>query len=194
MCSSSSELSIASVPSMSMLSMANRRSGIEVHAPAVVMIHPIPRGNATDRSIRMNRVHGSWARCGTLSYARRFGNSFASSVPRVGVISASTKVDLPDSTMRDFRGDRFERSKRWLLAVAAGACLTQCSADFPEPRTTSHTKGDYVEVPYLPPAALVEVAGDPPDHTCVWYDGHWVWRGNKYVWKRGGWAQVDGDL
>ena len=96
--------------------------------------------------------------------------------------------------MRHFRRDGFDRSKLRLLVVAACAWLTQCGADFPEPRTTSHANGDYVEVPYLPPAALVEVAGDPPNDHCVWYDGHWIWRGNKYVWKRGGWALVDSDL
>ena len=59
--------------------------------------------------------------------------------------------------MRLFSRDRFDRSKLWPLSVAACAWLTQCGADFPEPRTTSHANGDYVEVPYLPPAALVEV-------------------------------------
>lgn len=69
-----------------------------------------------------------------------------------------------------------------------------CGSDFPEPRTTVHATTDYVEVPYLPPAALVEVTGAPPTRHCVWYDGHWVWRGGEYVWKRGGWAEVDADL
>ncbi|HEY6725744.1 MAG TPA: hypothetical protein VI197_17035 [Polyangiaceae bacterium] len=77
-----------------------------------------------------------------------------------------------------------------LLWLASSVCLGACGSDFPEPRTTVHANGDYVEVPYLPPAALVEVAGDPPSDSCVWYDGHWVWRGDKYVWKRGGWTAV----
>lgn len=96
--------------------------------------------------------------------------------------------------MPDFRHDRFHRSNRWLLAVTACAWLPQCGADFPEPRMARHANGDWVEVPYLPPAALVEVTGAPPSDRCVWYDGHWVWRGDKYVWKRGGWALVDSDL
>lgn len=80
------------------------------------------------------------------------------------------------------------------LVFAWSACLGACGSNFPEPRTTVHANTDYVEVPYLPPAALVEVAGEPPSDRCVWYDGHWVWRGDKYVWKRGGWAAIEGDV
>jgi hypothetical protein len=57
-----------------------------------------------------------------------------------------------------------------------------------EPATTVHASNDYVLVPYPPPAALVEVAGEPPDDSCVWIDGHWAWRGGHYVWNRGGWV------
>lgn len=89
---------------------------------------------------------------------------------------------------------RFGRCTRTTSALGVLACLAACGTKFPEPRTTTHANGDYVEVPYLPPAALVEVAGDPPSDGCVWYDGHWVWRGDKYVWKRGGWAAVDAEL
>jgi YXWGXW repeat-containing protein len=46
----------------------------------------------------------------------------------------------------------------------------------------------YIEVPYPPPAALVEVVPPEPDVSgVVWLDGHWVWRGTYYVWQRGGW-------
>ena len=77
-----------------------------------------------------------------------------------------------------------------LFVLASSVWLAGCGASFPEPRTTVHANAAYVEVPYLPPAALVEVAGEPPSDACVWYDGHWVWRGDKYVWKRGGWTKV----
>ena len=46
----------------------------------------------------------------------------------------------------------------------------------------------YVEVPYPPPAALVEVVpAAPKENAAVWVDGHWIWRGRYYVWQRGGW-------
>ncbi len=79
-------------------------------------------------------------------------------------------------------------------SLSLAVCLNGCGMEFPEPRTTTHANDDYVEVPYPPPAALVEVAGDPPDAACVWYDGHWVWQGDKYIWKRGGWVAVKGEL
>jgi len=84
--------------------------------------------------------------------------------------------------------------RRSLHALFATSALCACGSNFPEPRTTMHANADYVEVPYLPPAALVEVAGPPPSDHCVWYDGHWVWRGDGYVWKRGGWTAVAGNL
>jgi hypothetical protein len=74
------------------------------------------------------------------------------------------------------------------------ALSSACAPQFREPRTTAHATNDYVEVPYLPPAALVEVAGEAPSDACVWYDGHWVWRGDKYVWKRGGWVSIRDDV
>ena len=46
----------------------------------------------------------------------------------------------------------------------------------------------YIEVPYPPPAALVEtVPNRPEEDDAVWVDGHWIWRGRYYVWQRGGW-------
>src|SRR5690606_31024017 len=63
----------------------------------------------------------------------------------------------------------------FLAVVSTLACGTQ----FPEPNITSHATDDYVEVPYFPPAALAEVAGAPPIDACVWFGGHWVWRGDK---------------
>jgi len=85
-------------------------------------------------------------------------------------------------------------AEKGLCRLCLAACLSSCGSNFPEPRTTTHANTDYIEVPYLPPAALVEVAGDPPSDHCVWYDGHWVWRGDRYMWKRGGWAASTGAL
>jgi hypothetical protein len=63
-----------------------------------------------------------------------------------------------------------------------------CSSSLPMPPQTTHPKQAFVEVPYPPPAALVEVVPRPPeDDDAVWLDGYWVWRGRYYVWQRGGW-------
>jgi len=52
----------------------------------------------------------------------------------------------------------------------------------------AHPRSAFVEVPYPPPAALVEVVPQRPDDgDAVWLDGHWIWRGRYYVWQRGGW-------
>jgi hypothetical protein len=70
-----------------------------------------------------------------------------------------------------------------LGVVAAG-----CSSSLPAPPQTVHPMRAFVEVPYPPPAALVEVIPERPDNDdAVWLDGHWVWRGRYYVWQRGGW-------
>jgi len=54
---------------------------------------------------------------------------------------------------------------------------------------TRHPQAAFVEVPYPPPAALVEMVPDPPPAGTVWLDGYWVWRGRYYVWQRGGWVR-----
>jgi hypothetical protein len=68
------------------------------------------------------------------------------------------------------------------LALAMG-----CSGSLPAPAVTKHPARAFVEVPYPPPAALVEVVPEEPPGSAVWVDGHWSWRGNYYVWDRGGW-------
>lgn len=52
-----------------------------------------------------------------------------------------------------------------------------------------HPGRAFTEVPYPPPAALVEVVPERPAEATVWLDGHWVWRGRYYVWNRGGWLR-----
>lgn len=74
-------------------------------------------------------------------------------------------------------------------ALAAASPAAGCGPGFPEPPTVAHQEGDYQPVDYLPPAALVEVADEPPEDACVWFDGHWVWEGGEYIWKRGGWVR-----
>jgi hypothetical protein len=56
------------------------------------------------------------------------------------------------------------------------------------PPHAEHPRRAFIEVPYPPPAALVEVVpGAPEDDGAVWVDGNWIWRGRYYVWQRGGW-------
>jgi hypothetical protein len=77
---------------------------------------------------------------------------------------------------------------RVLSLLLVGVVSTACSSSLPMPPVTAHPKGVFAEVPYPPPAALVEVVPDPPENDdAVWLDGFWIWRGRYYVWQRGGW-------
>lgn len=77
-----------------------------------------------------------------------------------------------------------------LLSIALVSLVLQaCSSSLPEPPRVAHPARAYVEVPYPPPAALVEVVVQPAPENAVWVDGHWVWRGRYYVWQRGGWLR-----
>jgi hypothetical protein len=76
--------------------------------------------------------------------------------------------------------------------VVWSTVLQACSSALPEPPRTVHPARAYVEVPYPPPAALVEVVPEPPEGG-IWVDGHWVWRGRYYVWQRGGWLRPPED-
>jgi hypothetical protein len=87
--------------------------------------------------------------------------------------------------MRRARGSSFsEVALISLIALVAAGC----SSSLPTPPQTAHPMRAFVEVPYPPPAALVEVVPERPEQSgVVWLDGHWVWRGRYYVWQRGGW-------
>ena len=74
------------------------------------------------------------------------------------------------------------------LVGLLGLVALACSSSLPSPAATEHPLRAYIEVPYPPPAALVEVVPEAPkNRDAVWLDGHWVWRGRYYVWQRGGW-------
>ena len=78
----------------------------------------------------------------------------------------------------------------WKVAalVAAGSvALVACSSSLPAPPETAHPASAYVEVPYPPPAALVEIVPENAPENSVWLDGYWTWRGRYFVWQRGGW-------
>jgi hypothetical protein len=80
------------------------------------------------------------------------------------------------------------RALSLLGSVALGLVASGCSSRLPMPPATTHPTSAYAEVPYPPPAALVEVVpAAPDDDDAVWFDGSWIWRGRYYVWQRGGW-------
>jgi hypothetical protein len=83
---------------------------------------------------------------------------------------------------------------RALVATLSVAALPAwlvigCSGSLPTPPEVPHPERAYVEVPYPPPAALVEEVPEPAPPDTVWVDGHWIWRGRYYVWQRGGWVK-----
>jgi hypothetical protein len=69
-------------------------------------------------------------------------------------------------------------------AVAAGAC----HSSLPEPAPALQPSNAYVEVPYPPPAALVETVPRRPSEGALWIDGQWSWDGQHWVWNSGGWV------
>jgi hypothetical protein len=73
------------------------------------------------------------------------------------------------------------------LFIAIG--LLGCSASLPSPRAAEHPLSAYVEVPYPPPAALSETVPERPARAgVVWVDGEWVYHGQAFAWRRGGWV------
>jgi hypothetical protein len=67
--------------------------------------------------------------------------------------------------------------------------LLGCSGSLPAPTAAQHPLAAYVEVPYPPPAALAEtVPARPAASSVVWIDGEWLYHGQGFVWRRGGWV------
>jgi len=78
--------------------------------------------------------------------------------------------------------------------MLAGVSLVACGDSLPRPKTVLPPEDSYEIVPYPPPAALSELVPDEPDgKDVVWVDGSWVFRGNYYVWQRGGWVEKPKD-
>lgn len=68
--------------------------------------------------------------------------------------------------------------------------LACCADSLPRPAIVSPPDDAYEVVPYPPPAALSEFVPERPSgRDVVWIDGSWVFRGNYYVWQRGGWVE-----
>lgn len=65
-----------------------------------------------------------------------------------------------------------------------------CGSSLPEPPLGRHRPSDFREVPYPPPAALVETVPPRPDDRAVWVDGYWEFAQGSYLWRRGGWVDA----
>jgi len=90
-----------------------------------------------------------------------------------------TKAALPLTAMRRLR----------LFPVFVAAYLSVgCGSSVPTPRFGPQTRDAWVEVPYPPPAAAVEIVPPSPRSDAVWVDGQWSWRGRYFVWQRGAWV------
>src|SRR5262245_9843737 len=81
------------------------------------------------------------------------------------------------------------RAVRLSAAMLAVVMLGACGSSLPTPKTGPHPAGttSYVEVPFPPPAARVEVIPPKPQEGAVWLDGEWSWQGRRWVWESGGW-------
>jgi hypothetical protein len=88
---------------------------------------------------------------------------------------------------------RHERLMLRLVALLVTLGWALACSSLPTPARATHPAGAFIEVPYPPPAALVEVVTKRPDTDSVWVDGNWVWRGRYYVWRRGGWLHAPPD-
>jgi hypothetical protein len=74
-------------------------------------------------------------------------------------------------------------------ASALASFLLGCGSSLPPPPKGEHPLSAYVEVPYPPPAALAETVPDKPNRAgVVWVDGEWIYHGEGFVWRRGGWV------
>ena len=81
------------------------------------------------------------------------------------------------------------RKHKW--AFWAGLLVTACGSRQPAAPTGPHPAGstNYLDVPFPPPAARVEVVPAPPHEAgAVWVDGEWAWQGKRWAWLPGGWV------
>jgi hypothetical protein len=78
---------------------------------------------------------------------------------------------------------------RFALAVCA-ALSGACSSSLARPAVGRVPKDAFIEVPYPPPPARVEVIPrQPNDHDAwVWVDGQWEWDGKAWKWTAGAWV------
>jgi hypothetical protein len=77
-----------------------------------------------------------------------------------------------------------------LVSLVVLLVAPACGSSLPAPRTGPHPPNatNYIEVPYPPPAARVEIVPRKPREGAVWVDGEWAWEGKRWVWESGGWV------
>jgi hypothetical protein len=76
--------------------------------------------------------------------------------------------------------------RRWLRAAPPiGLLLSMTLAGCVVVPDQRHYAGGVVMV--APPAARVEVIGEPPTPDVVWQSGYWNWVGDRYEWAPGRW-------
>jgi hypothetical protein len=83
------------------------------------------------------------------------------------------------------------RAARLTLLVIAALCWAYaCGSSLPEPNLGQPPEPtiNYVEIPYPPPAAQVEIVPPLPRKGAVWIDGEWRWEGRRWTWEPGGWV------
>jgi hypothetical protein len=67
--------------------------------------------------------------------------------------------------------------------------LLGCGSSLPTPEAAEQPLAAFSQVPYPPPAALAETVPPRPTRDgVVWLDGEWVYHGDGFTWRRGGWV------
>jgi hypothetical protein len=74
------------------------------------------------------------------------------------------------------------------LALGVALTLASCGRALPTPRTGAQPESVFIDVPYPPPPARVEVLPKQPRAGTVWIDGQWYWQGQRWEWSPGGWV------
>ncbi|HTM46871.1 MAG TPA: YXWGXW repeat-containing protein [Polyangiaceae bacterium] len=66
--------------------------------------------------------------------------------------------------------------------------LSACSASLPGPTVGAAPATSFVEVPFAPPPARVEIVPAQPSSDDIWIDGEWIWQNGRWAWRRGYWT------
>jgi hypothetical protein len=66
------------------------------------------------------------------------------------------------------------------LGLACGAASPELTRRAPDPLA-------FILVPRPPPVVPVEIQPRQPVKTAIWVEGHWLWAGDRWRWKDGGW-------
>ncbi len=67
--------------------------------------------------------------------------------------------------------------------------LTACGRSLPGPPKGMPPSTAFIEIPFPPPPAQIELIPERPHGRSVWVDGSWEWTGMRWRWKDGGWFE-----